>query len=132
MRDIKDYLDSGEYLPVFMRDFHDQKDVFKFLDHRFRRNKPETRIRRIPSWVEANIYVIDCFLWFMALWGYTLQKSRKRVNFQEMPNFYRENMKQLGPLPSSPTPAPDTPKTGVAAKASKGSKDGGPVERDGD
>ena len=33
---------------------------------------------------EAHIYTIDVFLWFMAMHGYTLQRSRARVDFEDL------------------------------------------------
>ncbi|HBE9089627.1 TPA: hypothetical protein KNG84_001649, partial [Serratia fonticola] len=30
-RMLAKWLKSGEYLPAFMRDFHDQKDIFKAM-----------------------------------------------------------------------------------------------------
>ncbi|STI23922.1 Uncharacterised protein [Escherichia coli] len=33
---------------------------------------------------DGHIYVIDTFLWYMARCGYTLQKSRKNVEFKDM------------------------------------------------
>lgn len=87
MSNLKSYLESGEYLPKRMRDFHDQKELFKSMHYLFQGNKG---FEQIPSWVIGHIYIIDFFLWFMAARGYTLQKTRKKnVEFREWPN-YRE------------------------------------------
>ncbi|EDT2253873.1 hypothetical protein KS32_004654 [Salmonella enterica subsp. enterica] len=72
------WLQSGEYLPRFLRDFHDQKDVFKAM-HDTIGNANENGNAR-----DGHIYVIDTFLWYMARCGYTLQKSRKNVEFKDM------------------------------------------------
>ena len=69
--DVDAWLKSGEYLPEVLRDFHDQKDVFKAM-HQIVRD-PVTTIKR-PSWIEGHVYVIDVFLWFMARRGYTVQR----------------------------------------------------------
>ena len=69
---LKDHL----YLPSFMRDFHDQKDLFKTIDHFW--NPKDV------SWVQAHIYVIDYFLRFMAVHGYILQRCRKKIAFQDI------------------------------------------------
>lgn len=61
-----------------MRDFHDQKDVFKAM-HNTITNANENGNPR-----DGHIYVVDTFLWYMARCGYTLQKSRKQVEFKDM------------------------------------------------
>jgi hypothetical protein len=61
-----------------MRDFHDQKDVFKAM-HNTIHNANENGNPR-----DGHIYVVDTFLWYMASRGYTLQKSRKDVPFKNM------------------------------------------------
>ncbi|POR93201.1 hypothetical protein CQA91_02425 [Shigella flexneri] len=73
-----EWLQSGEYLPSFLRDFHDQKDVFNAM-HDTIGNANENGNAR-----DGHIYVIDTFLWYMARCGYTLQKSRKNVEFKDM------------------------------------------------
>ena len=78
MDKLSEWLTSGEYLPHFMRDFHDQKDVFKAM-HNTIKNADENGNPR-----DGHIYVIDTFLWYMARCGYTLQKSRKDVQFKDM------------------------------------------------
>jgi len=86
----QEFLESGEYLPEFMRDFHDQKLVFKYLSiivsnakQKATWNKNE--LERMPDWMSAQIYTIDFFLWVMGRHGYTLQKSRKHIDdFQEI------------------------------------------------
>ena len=73
---LQEWLKSGKYLPEFMRDFHDQKDLFKSIDVTYERDSDQ------PSWINAHIYVVDRFLWYMASRGYTLQKSRIKVEFK--------------------------------------------------
>lgn len=78
MSKLAKWLESGEYLPEFMRDFHDQKNVFKAM-HNTITNANENGNPR-----DGHIYVVDTFLWYMARCGYTLQKSRKQVEFKDM------------------------------------------------
>lgn len=78
MSELEKWLESGEYLPEFMRDFHDQKDVFKAM-HNTITNANENGNPR-----DGHIYVVDTFLWYMGRCGYTLQKSRKQVEFKDM------------------------------------------------
>lgn len=58
-----------------MRDFHDQKDLFKSI-YELYGNKPENKIP--PNWVDSHVFTMDFFLWFMAIHGYKLQKFTSR------------------------------------------------------
>ena len=78
MSDLTKWLQSGEYLPEFMRDFHDQKDVFKAMHNTITNANDNGNAR------DGHIYVVDTFLWYMARCGYTLQKSRKQVEFKDI------------------------------------------------
>ena len=90
MSSLKEYLESGMHLPKRMRDFHDQKELFKSMHILYQDGEGA---ENNPSWAQGQIYVIDWFLWFMASRGYTLQKTRKKdIEFKEWPN-YREIMK---------------------------------------
>lgn len=83
--DIKAYLASNKWLPWFMRDFHDQKDLFKTIEQKWP-NSPDMDI----SWIRAHVYVVDRFLRFMAFHGYTLQKARVRdVQFGDIDHSLR-------------------------------------------
>lgn len=74
--ELKTYMDNNEHLPSFMKDFHDQKDLFKAIYEQWKDGKHE--VLESVSWANAHIFTIDFFLWWMALHGYTLQKSRKK------------------------------------------------------
>lgn len=80
---IDAWLKSGEYLPEPLRDFHDQKDVFRAMHDIVAEPGPDEIIKR-PSWVEGQCYVIDMFLWFMARRGYTLQRTRRKGDFRDL------------------------------------------------
>ena len=83
--DLNKYLESGEYLPSFLRDFNDQKDFFKSLHYLYRNDKS---VAEKPNWRDGQIYAIDWFLWFAASRGYTLQKCRKKnVDFKDIPDW---------------------------------------------
>ena len=81
-------LENKRYLPPVMRDFHDQKDIFKALGRIVQRSKSRNptdfMIQELPTWMICHIYVIDYFLWFMAKHGYTLQKSRINCEFDDI------------------------------------------------
>ena len=61
-----------------MRDFHDQKDLFKAM------HEIITDCSDKISWLDGHIYIIDTFLWFMARYGYTLQKTRTNIEFRDI------------------------------------------------
>lgn len=91
---LQKWLNSGKFLPEFMRDFHDQKEIFKGIHLIY-----DDKTKQMPSWVSAHQYVIDWFLWFMASRGYTLQKARKKgIEFLDFPNVREieaENLKLM-------------------------------------
>jgi len=94
--DIQAWLRTQEYLPSFIRDFHDQKNLFKSIHHLYQDNE---WAKDAPSWRDGHIYVIDWFLWFMAGRGYTLQKSRKKgIKFYDLPE-YREILDKENDIP---------------------------------
>lgn len=73
------YMSEGRYLPRFLRDFHDQKDVFKWIGRAVLRAKKVGDVDHYDvNWMNAQVYVIDKFLWFMARHGYTLQPTRAK------------------------------------------------------
>jgi hypothetical protein len=78
-----EYTKALEYLPDFMKDFHDQKDLFKAIHELYGKNES---LQKLPnSWCDNHIFVIDYFLWFMGQHGYKLQKARKKgVEFYDL------------------------------------------------
>lgn len=82
MSALEAWLKAGKYLPPVLRDFHDQKGVFKTMHERIKED-PASFIKR-PDWIAGQCYVIDTFLWFMARRGYTLQKSRANLPFRDL------------------------------------------------
>ena len=86
------WLESGEYLPEPLRDFHDQKEVFKAMHDIIREHQGAT-IKR-PTWIEGQCYVIDVFLWFMARRGWTLQRTRRSGDFRDLDTDVREQTKK--------------------------------------
>ena len=80
MSKISKWLEDDKHLPEFLRDFHDQKDVFKLIDKTWPQKDPNHCV----DWVRAHVYVIDRFLRFMALCGYTLQRTRVQAEFSDL------------------------------------------------
>lgn len=85
---LQEYMDSGNYLPDVMRDFHDAKDLFKTIHQTI--NIEGHEYAKDISWVDGQCYVIDIFLWYMARRGYKLQKSRSKVDFRSLENDLEE------------------------------------------
>lgn len=80
--DTEKWLKSGKYLPKPLRDFHDQKEVFKAI-HETVREDP-TSLHKRPDWVTGQMYVIDVFLWYMARRGYTLQRTHRKGEYRDL------------------------------------------------
>lgn len=81
----EEYTQQLKYLPDFMKDFHDQKDIFKAIHQLYQSNES---LQKMPNgWIDNHIFTIDYFLWFMGQHGYKLQKikskSIKFYNLQE-------------------------------------------------
>ncbi len=94
---IDDWMRMGKYLPRFMRDFHDQKRLFRAIGELVSdtQQKDIGTVRSIvtsllPHWSDAHIYVVDFFLWYMAKRGYTLQRSRQRLPFLDLDEDLKE------------------------------------------
>ncbi len=73
---------EGKHLPAFLKDFHDQKDFFKFL-HEFNNPQNIDELKDI-DWVKGHIYALDIFLWTLARYGWTLQKNSSKQNFEDL------------------------------------------------
>lgn len=83
---LEAWMKRGEYLPDVLRDFHDQKDIFKAMHDLQKPADPSDAISGAYglSFITGQCYVIDRFLWFMARRGYTLQRSRARLPFRDL------------------------------------------------
>lgn len=79
---LAEFVSSLEYLPSCLRDFHDAKDVFKTLHATV--NVQGHDYCKDTSWTTGQCYVVDVFLWWMAKHGWTLQRSRKRIDFRDL------------------------------------------------
>lgn len=107
-----EWLKSLRYLPPALRDFHDQKDVFKAMHDII--NVQGHEYARSVDWVTGQCYVIDIFLWFMARRGYTLQRSRAKVPFRDLHEDV-ENARTQRLSKGLPSPAHPDHKDGGAA-----------------
>lgn len=85
---MKAWRAKGLHLPAVFRDFHEQKEIISAMHELTQWNvddgKPLNAARKIGL-VEGHVYIVDCFLWFMARHGYTLQKTRVRnIEFEDL------------------------------------------------
>lgn len=96
---LENYMANHENLPEFMKDFHDQKDLFKAIYAQYSEGNSKELLQRV-NWVDAHCFTIDVFLWWMGLHGYKLQKSRKKgVEFydpQETIEYHNNKRKSTG------------------------------------
>lgn len=74
---LTEYMNNSENLPDFLKDFHDQKDLFKAMFEQYKNGNSKDLLDRI-GFIDAHIFTIDVFLWWMGRHGYKLQKSRKK------------------------------------------------------
>jgi len=74
---LDNYMSNQENLPEFIKDFHDQKDLFKSIYAQYSEGNNKELLSRV-NWVDAHCFVIDVFLWWMGEHGYKLQKSKKK------------------------------------------------------
>lgn len=75
---VKRWRKEGKHLPAFMRDFHDQKELFKTIHEQCVTDE------NAPSWMNAHVYTVDAFLWFMARHGWVLTKSKGKMQFDDL------------------------------------------------
>ena len=80
--EIKQWIDDAKYLPEIIRDFHDQKDLFKAIHETV--NVEGHSYCGDVDWVKGHNYVVDVFLWYMAQRGYTLQRNRTDLPFRDL------------------------------------------------
>lgn len=73
---------GGAHLPDFMRDFHDQKDLFKTLHQSV--NVEGHEYAKDIGWIAGQCYVIDIFLWWLARHGYVIRKSTAHLDFDSL------------------------------------------------
>jgi hypothetical protein len=92
---LDELMENGNYLPPRLRDFHDQKDLFKslWMQYPTRLNEKDKYLGKV-DWVAAQVFTIDIFLWFMAQHGYTLQKARHKCDFYDLDKTIEAKMKE--------------------------------------
>jgi len=97
MGKLQQWLESRKYLPMFLRDHDAQKELFKCIHSTVDIKKSVP----IPiDWINAQCYVIDVFLWYMAKRGYTLQRTQnKNIEFYDLQKdldfFYQNQLAQF-------------------------------------
>lgn len=119
---------SGKHLPPCLRDFHDQKDVFKSVHYIMSKKNPKTAEE--TDWIKGHCYTIDMFLKFMALHGYELRKSKSRPTY-DLQDTIDARVGQKRPSESTWNPDPSEKKARQAIRRRKNAKaeDEGPEGR---
>lgn len=93
---LEQWRKDGKHLPEFLKDFHDQKDFFKFL-HEFAQVDQKEIVKDI-NWMEGQIYTIDVFLRVLARFGWSIQRNKSDQNFDnlnEIINLYTEKRNEM-------------------------------------
>ena len=88
-RKVQEWRKAYLFLPKLFRDFHAQKDLFKSIHEHMDTSKALPQGETV-NWITAQCYVVDVFLWFMARHGYTLQKSRTKLDFNDLETTLKE------------------------------------------
>lgn len=78
---------EGKHLPDFLKDFHDQKDFFRFL-HEFTHPEEHEMVKNI-NWQQSHAYAIDILLWSLSRFGWTLQRNRSNQKFDDLDAFIK-------------------------------------------
>jgi len=65
-----------------MKDFHDQKLLFKWLA--FIQKTSDHIPNYHINWVEAHVFVVDVFLYCLAKHGWTLQRNKSDLPFKDI------------------------------------------------
>ena len=87
MKTLEEWKSEGNHLPDCLKDFHDQKRIFRYMGYHYEKSAKEDGepLEHVPNCVDGHVYAMDWFLWFMASKGYTLQKCRsKQVEFESI------------------------------------------------
>lgn len=67
---------------ILLREHDAQKDLFKCIHSTVDIKKS---VQNPPNWIDAQCYVIDVFLWYMAKRGYTLQRCKNpNLEFKDL------------------------------------------------
>ena len=88
---IAEFMLRSRYLPSILKDFHNAKDIFKWLHVYY---PVSASHEPLPDWCSGMIYVIDYFLHAMARCGWTLQRSRQPYAFSDLDEFLKLDMEQ--------------------------------------
>ena len=70
---IEHYKKELKYLPEYLRDFHNQKDLFKMIHGWYNPNYKETELLNKITFRDGQIFIIDFVLWCLVRYGYKIQ-----------------------------------------------------------
>lgn len=87
-KQLEQWREDKKHLPEFLKDFHDQKDFFKYLHEALRLHDHE--LLKDVSWIQNHVYTMDMLLFVLARYGWTLQRSRAHQNFDDLDSKIKE------------------------------------------
>lgn len=93
---LEEFMSENNYLPPFMQDLHDIKNIFKAIEDSIITNRRKSDNPLFSNsegnitWCQGLIYTTEIFLYFMAHHGYTLQKSKRNLPFYELEDTINE------------------------------------------
>ncbi len=103
-QELNEKLKNQQFLPAWMRDFHEQKDVFKSFSQWFREALKNHRAKSDMDcltdaldglgWVDIHIFMVDYFLYWMATQGYHLQKWNPKCGTYDIHETIAKRRKQ--------------------------------------
>ena len=81
-KNLSSFRESLKYLPDLFPDFDKGRDYFKMI-HGFNNSERynSEKIFKIVNFRDGQILIVDWVLWFLAMFGYKLQRSRKKYIF---------------------------------------------------
>lgn len=90
--DIKNWRENNAHLPEFLKDFHNQKEFFNLIFDTMAIDELDP-LKDINS-LQAHVLTLDVVLWKLAQYGYTLQKSRVKKDFDDIEQAISQNSKR--------------------------------------
>lgn len=81
-KQLEQWRQDKKHLPEFLKDFHDQKDFFKYLHEALQLQDHD--LLKDVSWIQNQVYTMDMLLFVLARYGWTLQRSRAHQNFDDL------------------------------------------------
>ncbi len=91
---IEYYRKELKYLPDFIKDFHNQKDLFKIIHGWYNPHSIENELLKKITFRDGQIFIIDYVLWCLSKYGFKIQrnnieKSKFNSYFEQLNNWQK-------------------------------------------